>query len=113
MTSKFVEPSRSPLAFYREIEELDAALKIKKMAYLRRFGWDVTSITPGSIWLMRRDFGVEDTERKERWLAAGPGPKGWPSEPQPYGVITVPVDIAVQMTATFLDPMTEDDPHAR
>lgn len=106
MSAKFAEPSRTPLVTYMEIAGLDMALKAKKVAYLRRFGWEATSNTPGAIWLLRRDFAVEDADRKDRWLAAGPGPMGWPREPQPYGVITVPVDVAISMTRSFLD---EDD----
>lgn len=86
----------------REVEECERA-------YLKRFGWEITCNTPGSYWLWRRDFAAEDVATHARWKAQGPGPLGWPSEPQPYGVITAPTDLAISITERALDEEIDQD----
>lgn len=91
------------MTFQAEIEELSFALQEKQEAYLRRYGWELTCNTPSALWMWRRDFTSEDAVRHLRWKEAGPGPRGWPSEPKPYGVITATLEIALRMTMAVLD----------
>lgn len=77
--------------------------------YLEMHGWEYTCNTPGSYWLWRRDFTKEDTIRHARWKERGPGPLGWPSEPQPFGVITADTDLAVSITENVLDDTVDQD----
>jgi len=93
--------------FHSQILEAEHEVTNLQHAYLERWGWNNTSNTPGSYWLWKRDFSKEDTDTHARWKARGPGPLGWPSEPQPYGVITAPTDLAVSMTVRCLDEQTE------
>lgn len=77
--------------------------------YLEMYGWNYTCNIPGSYWLWRRDFAKEDAARHARWKERGPGPYGWPSEPQPHGVITADTDLAVSITENVLDETTDQD----
>lgn len=97
------------MTFAFQIDEAEHVLQQVKDRYLRRWGWETTCNTPGSYWLWRRDFAVEDKERHDRWQEAGPGPYGWPSEPKPYGLITASLDTAVAMTRRCLDEQPEPD----
>jgi hypothetical protein len=93
----------------QKITNAESELEDAKRAYLRKFGWNLTCSTPGSYWVWRRDFAQEDAAAHARWKERGPGPLGWPSEPQPYGVITAPTDLAVSMTERALDEEIEQD----
>lgn len=93
--------------FHSQIEEAEQEVESLKHSYLRRFGWDNTSNTPGSFWLWRRDFAKEDAERHTNWAKRPPGPYGKSSEPRPYGVITASIDLAVSMTVRCLDEQEE------
>lgn len=93
--------------YHHQIAEAEQEVKGRRRAYLQRFGWEYTCNTPGSYWLWRRDFAVEDAARHARWKERGPGPYGWPSEPHPFGIITASPDLAVSMTASALDEMPE------
>ena len=93
----------------QRIQEAESDVEDFQKAHLRKFGWSLTCNTPGSYWVWRRDFGKEDEGRHKRWRGAGPGPLGWPSEPQPYGVITAPLDLAVSMTMRELDEEIDQD----
>lgn len=93
--------------FHNQIEEAEQRVQDLQTHYLRRFGWEHTCNTPGSFWLWRRDFAVEDAATHARWKERGPGPMGWPSEPHPYGVITAPTDLAVSITVRSLDEQLE------
>ena len=95
--------------FYHEVEDLEFELQEKKRAYLRRFGWSMTCHTPGSYWMWRRDWAVEDAAAHARWVERGAGPLGMPSEPKPYGIVCVPEDIAVATTVRCLDNRHELD----
>lgn len=92
--------------FHHQIEEAEQRVQDLQSHYLRRFGWEHTSMTPGSYWLWRRDFAKEDTERLAWWKEAH-GPLGKPSMPVPYGVITAPTDLAVSITVRALDKQLE------
>jgi len=93
----------------QKIQDAEQEVTDLKQAYLRSFGWDCTSNTPGAYWLWRRDFVSDDAARHKRWKDAGPGPLGWPSEPKPYGVITAPLDLAVSITMRSLDDDLDQD----
>jgi hypothetical protein len=93
--------------YHWQIGEAEQEVEDRKRSYLQRWGWSSTCNTPGSYWLWKRDFAESDTQRHARWKNRGPGPLGWPSEPQPMGVITANTDLAVSMTASFLDPETD------
>lgn len=93
--------------FHWQIGRAEDEVKAVQRAYLQRFGWNETCNTPGSYWLWRRDFSKEDAERHTRWKERGPGPMGWSSEPQPYGVITASLDLAISMTVRNLDEQVE------
>ncbi|SNT20275.1 hypothetical protein [Sphingopyxis indica] len=95
------------MTFFYKIEAAKNALENVKTDYLRRWGWKQTCNTPGSFWLWQRDFSEEDAAAHARWKARGPGPLGMPSEPRPFGIITAPIDLAVSMTARFLDEQLE------
>lgn len=94
-----------------QISEAEQEIESLKRDYLKRYGWEMTCNTPGSYWLWRRDFSKEDAQRHAMWKQRGPGPLGWPSEPQPYGVITADTNLAVSMTERCLDntPVEEDE----
>jgi len=96
------------MATHTRIEELTEDLRHAQEAYLRRHGWKVTCNTPGSYWLWQRDFTPEHEAAHARWKERGPGPLGWSSEPQTYGVITVSCDLAVSMTRSVLDEDAEE-----
>lgn len=95
--------------YHRDILEAEHEITNRQQAYLERWGWKNTCNTPGSYWLWQRDFAHEDAETHARWKAAGPGPYGWPSEPQPYGVITASTELAVSMTVRSLDDQPEEN----
>lgn len=92
---------------YSQIEEAESEVDSLRRNYLHRWGWNETCNTPGAYWLWRRDFAKEDDARHDQWVARGPGPLGWPSEPCPYGVITAGADLAVSMTVKCLDEQPE------
>lgn len=85
-----------------EIQDAENNLGDLKRAYLRRWGWEETCNTPGSLWLWRRDFADEDARRKA-W--DDEHPKATPS--RPYGVITATTDVAISMTSSCLDDQPE------
>lgn len=97
------------LTMRQQLEEAEREVEDHKRGYLRRFGWDHTCNTPGSYWLYRRDFAAEDAARHAQWKERGAGPLGMPSEPQPYGVITAGVDLAVSITKSALDYEIDQD----
>lgn len=97
------------MSTWQQIEDATSELGALKHAYLRRHGWSLTCNTPGSYWLWTRDFASEDAARLAAWEAAGPGPLGWPSKPQPYGRITAGLDMAVNMTRQVLDAIRHDE----
>lgn len=81
-------------------------LRRLKEAYLRQHGWTTTCMTPGSFWLWRRDFKIEDERAVARWhdsieKARADG-RPMPSVPIPYGLIMAPLDLAVSMTEKVL-----------
>lgn len=92
--------------FHYDIEAAEQEVEQTKERYLRRFGWEHTSSTPGSFWLWRRDFADVDAKRME-FDKLPPGPLGKPSPTVPYGVITASTDIAVAMTVRCLDDQNE------
>lgn len=91
------------------IQDAERDIAEMRKDYLRKFGWSLTCNIPGSFWMWRRDFAKDDAARHKRWKDAGPGPLGWPSEPQPYGVITAPLDLAVSITERELDDDLDQD----
>ena len=93
----------------QKISEAKGVVSDLQRQYLQAHGWAYTCNTPGSYWLWRRDFAVEDAARHARWKERGPGPYGWPSEPQPFGVITAPEELAVSMTERYLDDAIDQD----
>jgi hypothetical protein len=88
--------------YHHHIEDAERELRDVKERYLRRWGWTSTCATPGSYWLWRRDFAEHDAKmeaiHRERKL-----PSPW----APYGVVTVPLDLAVSMTVRCLDEQPE------
>ena len=90
------EPADTPQAvgLARDIEAAQDALEEAKDAYLRRWGWKKTCSTPGAYWLWQRDFSAED-EACHRL--------------RPYGLITAPRALAVEMTRRWLDDRPEDE----
>jgi hypothetical protein len=93
----------------QKIAEAQSEAKSLQEQYLRMHGWDCTCNTPGSYWLWRRDFANEDAAAHARWKERGPGPLGWSSEPQPFGIITANTDLAVSMTERVLDSDIDQD----
>lgn len=93
--------------YFHEIGAAEDDVQELKKAYLRRFGWQYTSSTPGCYWLWRRDFKKEDARALRRWKNSKPGPYGKSSKPAPYGVITADTDLATLMTAHCLDMQRE------
>ena len=91
--------------FYR-VEEMQGDVLRKKEEILRAHGWQNTCYTPGSYWLWRRDFADLDQKRVSHWEARGQ--KG--NKPEPYGVVTVPLDLAYTMTEAVLDTFGPADP---
>ena len=65
------------------ITEAESLVRLTEREYLKRFGWEYTCATPGSLWLWRRNFADKH-----------------------YGGMCVPQSIAVEMTRAVLD---EDD----
>ena len=96
------------MSTFDAIQQAEADLTMAKEAYVKRHGWSLTCNTPGALWLWTRDFSPEDAERHQRWKERGPGPLGWPSEPKPYGRMTVALDGAVHMTRATLDQDEEE-----
>lgn len=102
------------MTFFHEIETAEDDVKALKTRYLKRFGWESTCNTPGSYWLWKRDFADEDKKQLDWWIAhttpeqrqRNHGP-GMPSKPEPMGVITADLDLAVRMTVNALDMQTE------
>lgn len=88
--------------YAHEIDEADAAARDVRERYLQRWGWKVTSSTPGCYWLWRRDFADHDAKmeaiHREREL-----PSPW----TPYGVVTATLEMAVKMTLACLDEQPE------
>ena len=108
MNAPLASPSPRPTGpFLHEIQGLEGHLDNVRNDYLRRWGWTLTCNTPGAFWLWRRDFDDDDAARHDRWLQRGPGPRGWPSEPKPYGIITAPTDLALSITRKHLDQQIE------
>lgn len=90
------------IVLHHQIEAAEQEVEYLKATYLRRFGWNHTSTTPGSYWLWKRDFADVDAKGKA-WHDAHP--KASPH--QPYGVITAGTDLAVSMTVRCLDEQPE------
>lgn len=109
---------------YMDIERAKEQVEELQKAYVQQYGWTTTSSTPGSFWLWQRNFADVDKERLDWWIkhttptqreaqetrtrmpAAGWGP----SKPEPYGLVGVPLDIAVSMTFRTLDLTRFGDP---
>lgn len=106
--------------FARAIEEAQSNVEDLTRQYLKRWGWSMTSHTPGSYWLWRRDWTTDDEAAVARWhereatRAAEIAEHGRPhtpngrKPPEPYGIIMVPEDLAVSMTMRCLDQRAED-----
>lgn len=90
------------MTYFYKIEEARYELEATQRAYLKRFGWESTSSTPGAYWMWRRDFADLDAKSAE-WHRQHPSA----SPHVPYGVITAPQDMAIRMTASCLDQQTE------
>lgn len=90
------------MTYLYEIEEARHAMEAAQRAYLKRFGWENTSCTPGAYWMWRRDFADLDAKSAE-WHVAHPTA----SPHVPYGIITAPQDMAIRMTASCLDQQEE------
>ncbi len=80
-----------------KIEDLYTRIKDAKRAYLQSFGWKETCETPASYWLYERDFSELDAIRN-KWADDHDKP-----HPRQYGLVCVPLDIAVSMTRTTLE----------
>jgi hypothetical protein len=92
---------------HSKILEAEENLQSLKRQYLSRFGWTETCNTPGSYWLWIRDFSDIDAARSA-WHAEHPKT----SPPQPFGVVTASIDLAISMTTRCLDEqpeLTEED----
>ena len=89
---------------YSEIEAAEQDIKDLRRLYLQQWGWKETSHTPGSHWLWQRDFSDVDANFKA-WHDKHPTA----SPHRPYGMITAPTDLAVQMTVSCLDEQPELD----
>lgn len=93
-----------PERYYRDVLAAERDLNDRKEEYVQRWGWRRTCNTPGSFWLWVRDFRKEDNERVDNWRDRG----GSSTRPKPYGVMTVPLDMAVRMTVMSLDEQPEE-----
>ena len=93
----------------QKILEAESMVSDLRRQYLQAHGWKYTCNTPGSYWLWRRDFAKEDEQRHARWKERGPGPYGWPSEPQAYGVIAAGEALAISITERVLDDAVYQD----
>lgn len=101
-------------ATFDAIREADERAEQLRRDYLRHWGWSETCNTPGSFWMWRRDFSDVDADHRQWWLdtCAKKPSLGNPSEPRPYGVVTAPAEIAVQMTLRELDVEPVEDADA-
>lgn len=95
------------MTFLHHISAAQSEVEDRQRTYLIRWGWTMTSNTPGAFWLWRRDFADVDAKRKAWDDEHDAGQPGKPSKSQPYGVITAPTDIAIAMTARCLDDQPE------
>ena len=95
----------------QRIREAEEALEEAKENYLRKFGWATSSSNPGALWLWQRDFSDIDAERLEWWQVrcAEKALFGQPSKPVPYGLVKVPLAVAVHMTMSELDNEIDQD----
>ncbi len=94
-----------------KMERLDKEFKAAQAEYLRQYGWEHTSATPGSIWLWRRDFIREDDMivRNHNKLVAtvrmqGREYKG--SNAMTHGVVLSDMETALMITYRYLEGFT-------
>lgn len=94
----------TPLA--RDVENAERRLHQLQDAYLRRWGWTISSHTPGSYWMWSRSFD-DYNSRWDEWNAkvAATG-KGSPHKP--YGPMTCDKETALRVTRQCLDERPED-----
>lgn len=104
---------------YNRIEALEREADGLKTAYLRRWGWSATCHTPGAYWLWVRDWKADDDAALARWHECNakreieviengrPYTPNSPNPPKPYGVVSAPTDLAIQMTLRSIDDRPE------
>jgi hypothetical protein len=95
------------MAFYHEIDAAKCEVESLKGEYLKRWGWTQTCNSPGAYWLWKRDFSDEDAKRQAWYDGMSEEYRKNSKPPTPYGIIMVPIDMAVSMTVRTLDEQPE------
>ncbi len=97
------------MTFYWQIQAAEQSLEQIRWSYLQHRGWRQTCDFPGSLWVWERDFFAEDEARLQSWhkLTEGKPQERWPSKPRRYGVVRVPINMAISITLSDLDEQQE------
>lgn len=69
---------------HHNISTAESEVEVAKRKYLEAYGWKLTCMTPGSLWLWERQFTFQETRQ----------------DPEKYAV---PTDVAIRMTRAVLD----------